>query len=408
LTRFYLGVAAGGALGGVSGSLLCPLLFKKILEWPAGIVMASGCLLWFVWKGRLHGANTARAALLALCCIPAWLLYNVCTRKLLDGEVVFAARNFYGTITIVRQDITREGERREDYFTFLHGQTAHGAQNRRHWDEDAAEMGKPNTVSAPDAKWRGFPLVQAAQKTYAENPGPNMYFGPSGGGAAILSRRARDPGKPLRVAVVGLGAGTLAAWGRPGDLYRFYEIDPEVANVALDDRYFNFLTGSKAWVEIVLGDARKILEAERAAGFEKWDVLYMDAYNSDSIPLHLATREAFALYRDRLAEGGILVLQMTNWHINLMPLAKAVANETGMALRGLWGNPHGGYTSSLWAFLSENDFQLVCDPAHGFEIVWDEVKPMAFLPSDFRGNLVSLVKFFGMNEELPLQRRFRE
>ena len=405
LTRFYLGVAAGGAMGGVLGSLVCPMVFTKILEWPVGVLFVNGSLGCFMWRRYSRDHKKAHVAMILLCCISTWLVYNLFTTKIIEGgEVVKSLRNFYGTLSVVRLNTTQEGERPEEYYVFLHGQTQHGAQRKRFWELDAEPTDTEVSRSLAAETWQGFPIVNVARKTYVEEVKPNMYFGPSGGGAGILSRLAREPEKRLRVGVVGLGAGTLAAWGREGDLYRFYEINPQVVDVALDDRYFNFLTGSKADVEVVTGDARKILEAEKKMGFPGWDVLYIDAYNSDSIPLHLATREAFALYRKRLAEGGILVVQMSNWHINLLPLVKSVADETGMRVKGIFGQAHDDFTTSIWAFLTENELTLVCGKQNAFEIKWDEINPMTAPPTDQHGSLVSLIIFYNTKWIIPQKR----
>ena len=127
----------------------------------------------------------------------------------------------------------------------------------------------------------------------------------------------------MRVGVIGLGAGTMACWGRTNDTYRFFEINPKVVDIASNTNYFTYLADSKATVSIGLGDARALLTAET----NRYDVLVIDAYSGDAIPLHLATKEAFRLYLDRLNPGGILAVHISNWHIDLNPLCKAVARE---------------------------------------------------------------------------------
>ena len=402
LTRFYLGVAGGGAVGGVLGALVCPVVLTAVWEWPVGVLLANACAGWFVWKRRYRDRCMDYFVKMALCCVPVWFVFNLHSSRLVeDGRVVKSLRSFYGTLSVIREDLTVEGERRQELFQFAHGRTRHGAQRIRYWEEDAAPT--PAGQNAGNGEWEGFPLLKVVAKTYAEEPAPNTYFGPSGGGAGILSRlHARD--EPLRVGLVGLGVGTMAAWGRPGDAYRFYEINPQVAEVALSDRWFTFLTGSKASVEIVVGDARKALEAEERAGFPKWDVLVVDAYSGDSIPLHLATREAFSLYRRRLAENGILCMHVTNWHIDLLPLVKRVSLETGMRLKGVASLAHGDYTTSVWALLSETDFDLVRGEQRGFEIDWDKVEAMPFLPGDQKGSLVSLMMWNNQEWNVPPKR----
>jgi len=142
-------------------------------------------------------------------------------------------------------------------------------------------------------------------------------------GFALLALPAYTNGTPMQVGLIGLGAGTMACWGRTNDTYRFLEINPKVVSIAQNTNYFTYLADSKATVSIGLGDARALLTAET----NRYDVLVIDAYSGDAIPLHLATQEAFRLYLDRLNPGGILAVHISNWHIDLNPLCKAVARE---------------------------------------------------------------------------------
>ena len=133
---------------------------------------------------------------------------------------------------------------------------------------------------------------------------------------------------PRRIGIVGLGIGTLAAYGREGDLVRFYEIDPAVVRVAQDAEYFHFLTDSPAKIEIVVGDARLSLATEQERGSsQKFDFLIIDAFSSDAIPVHLLTREAFARYEGALVPGGLLAVHVTNRYFDLMPLVARLGME---------------------------------------------------------------------------------
>jgi len=149
---------------------------------------------------------------------------------------------------------------------------------------------------------------------------PTSYYGPhSGIGIALKSPGAATP---LNVGVIGLGAGTLAAYGRPGDRYKFYEINPLVARIA--NQEFSFLRDSEAKTEILLGDARLSLEQEPPQAF---DVLAVDAFSSDSIPVHLLTRQAFELYFRHLKSGGVLAVHVSNQYLNLVPVVAGAANS---------------------------------------------------------------------------------
>ncbi len=134
----------------------------------------------------------------------------------------------------------------------------------------------------------------------------------------------------MRVGVIGLGTGTLAAYARPGDDYQFYEINPEVPRLAVGNRYFSFVADARrrgATVEIVMGDARLSLERQPPQHF---DLLAIDAFSGDAIPTHLLTREAFDVYRRQLAPGGVIAVHITNTYLRLAPVVRAAAEECRM------------------------------------------------------------------------------
>jgi hypothetical protein len=148
---------------------------------------------------------------------------------------------------------------------------------------------------------------------------PTTYYGPTSGiGLAIKTFRE----KPLRVAVIGLGTGTLAAYGRKGDVFRFYELNPQVIDIAREQ--FTYLTGSGATVETVVGDARLSLERESP---RKFDLIALDAFSSDSIPVHLMTREAMAVYLKHLSPDGVIAFHVTNRFLRLAPVVKSIADD---------------------------------------------------------------------------------
>jgi hypothetical protein len=151
---------------------------------------------------------------------------------------------------------------------------------------------------------------------------PTTYYGATSGVARAI--QALD-GPPLRVGVVGLGTGTLALFGRPGDVYRFYEINPQV--VAVAESEFTFLADSAAKIEHVLGDARLSMEREPPQGY---DLLVVDAFSSDSIPVHLITREALAVYLRHTKPGGVIAFHVTNRFLDLAPVVKSIADEHGL------------------------------------------------------------------------------
>jgi hypothetical protein len=289
LTTFYVAIAAGGALGGVFVALLAPRLFTEFIEYPIGL--AAVCLLAFArWlrTGAMaqwtSGNISVRVPLMALLLGGFTALVAAFTTG--DQASVASARNFFGILRVLdRSDAN--GAFRE----LRHGRTRHGLQY----------------LEGPQRQW------------------PTSYYGPHSGVAMALNALER----PNRnIAVVGLGAGTLAAWGRPGDTFRFYEINPDVDAIA--HRWFSFLKDSKARTEIVLGDARVQMERELAAGRRRqFDFIAVDAFSSDAIPFHLLTRECADVYRRSLAPEGLLLLHISNRVLNLEPVARGMAQYLG-------------------------------------------------------------------------------
>jgi spermidine synthase len=192
-------------------------------------------------------------------------------------------RNFYGSLRIYEYDRGDEDEAK----ALVHGTVDHGMQ---------------------------FTLPERRQEHIT-------YYGPHSGVALALNAVRRSP---VRVGVIGLGAGSLAAYSRPGDLFRFYEINPLVETFSRRD--FTYLSGARGKVEVVLGDGRLSLEREKGGLF---DVLVVDAFSGDAIPAHLLTREAVELYFRHLKPRGLLALHITNTHLNLEPVVAALARDLG-------------------------------------------------------------------------------
>ncbi|MGH6611419.1 MAG: spermidine synthase, partial [Burkholderiaceae bacterium] len=154
---------------------------------------------------------------------------------------------------------------------------------------------------------------------------PSDYFGPTSGYGRLFEALNSARPQPRKVGIIGLGAGVLASYGRKGDEFVFYEISPRVIDIANDE--FTFLRDTPAKTSVVLGDGR--LSLERAEP-QQFDILGIDAFSGDSIPMHLITREAMALYVRHLAENGVIVFQATNRYVDLMPVVKRLASEVGM------------------------------------------------------------------------------
>jgi hypothetical protein len=282
LTFFYLIIALGGALGAACVGLLAPHIFSGIYELPIVLLLASilgSIVLWHEgWSARIFWP----AVTVTMCVV---LVSNV--RSTREGAVAMM-RNFYGALRI--QDFTVG--RQLPYRSLIHGTIQHGAQ----------------------------------YLTFPENRNPTTYYGRRSG-VGLALRFCCDDG-PKRVGVIGLGAGTLAAYGKQGDSFRFYEINAQVIQIA--NSWFTFLKQSPAKSEIILGDARLSLESEAS---QQFDVLAVDAFSGDAIPVHLLTKEAFAVYFRHLKPDGILAVHTSNTYLNLAPVVKLLAEDADYATR---------------------------------------------------------------------------
>jgi hypothetical protein len=275
LTRFYLMVSLGGAVGGLLVGIAAPLAFEWYWELPIALT-AVALLVGALSRGGLRAAG----AVATLAC--ALMLFDYV--RWVREDVIELSRNFYGTLRVIGSGPTDERQSRR----LLHGVILHGEQF----------------------------LADDARRI------PTTYYGPKSGiGRSIEAYR----GAPMRVGLVGLGVGTLATYGREGDVYRLYELNPVVLDMA--NRQFSYLKDSSAKIESALGDARLVLEREPA---QRFDVLAVDAFSSDSIPVHLLTREALAVYRRHLSPRGTVVFHITNRYLDLSGVVRQLADEAGM------------------------------------------------------------------------------
>ncbi len=318
LTGFYLSLTAGGALGGLAASLGSPLVFPNVWEYPLALVLAVAVA---GFAARPRGARLRLARNLV---VAGTLGFAVALAALEHRRPLAGGRNFFGVVRVM-EAFPGDPEWRRDLW---HGGIAHGSQ----WF-DPARRREPTLY----------------------------YYEGTGIWAALTRHPKRDLGAPLRVGVVGLGAGSVLVHAEPGDLFRFHEIDPQVVSVAED--WFTFLEDSPASVEVVLGDGRLGLAREAAAGEPGFDVLVLDAFAGDAIPVHLLTSEAFDLYASRLAPGGVLAVHISNRHVDLAPVVRSQAErlEFLALLTASDPEPERYRYTSTWVLLSRNaDF--VTDP----------------------------------------------
>jgi hypothetical protein len=318
LTRFYLLVSLGGALGGIFVTLIAPSIFPGYWEYPFGLSLAWLFLLFMSLRPTPRHTSKRpwrllQNALLAIGVgISLALSYQFVATDL--RQPLWIARNFYGVIKVL------PSEKTPARYLMTHGATVHGFQY----------------------------LEPGLQKL------PTAYYGEqSGAGLAILHHPRRGQG--MRVGVLGLGIGTLATYGQVGDVYRFYEINPQVIELASGKGgYFTYLKQSAARIELIPGDARLSLERELEQGqAQQYDVLVLDVFSGDSIPTHLLNREAFALYLAHLNPQGILAVHISNRHLDLLPVVWKLADFFHLE-RLLISNPGDGERNfpSRWVLLA--------------------------------------------------------
>ncbi|MDP2357631.1 MAG: fused MFS/spermidine synthase [Beijerinckiaceae bacterium] len=292
LTEFYILVSLGGALGSLAGSMLAPFVLSGDFEMPITLALVAALI---AWRARETTAVYRTGVALAAVIVAGVAIWQIADQYATARVLV---RNFYSALRIL--DTGEGAERRR---TMEHAGVNHGSQFL-------------------DPARRGEALA---------------YYSPSSGVAlAIARQRELAAGKPLAAGFIGLGAGALAAYGESGDTFRFYEINPQVIDLA--KREFTYLSDSKANISLALGDARLVLEAEKPQAF---DLIVVDAFSGDAIPLHLLTREAVAIYRKHLRPGGALLFHISNRFVDLQPPLARLALEENLHARMVIDSPEG-------------------------------------------------------------------
>lgn len=363
LTSFYLAVSAGGALGGILVALVSPLVFASYLELNLSLLAGFGLALYvFADEARVHWFPNASAVLrgavlalaVAVSAIMVWGQWEAWDR---EGGLL-RVRNFYGVMS-VKERYPEKPQWRG--LALYHGRTLHGFEHTL-----PAMRGRPTTYYTED----------------------------SGVGRALAA--VRDTA-PLRVGLVGLGVGTLAAYGKKGDYFRFYEIDADVVRLARD--YFSFLPQCTATVDVVAGDARLSLEREPS---QQFDVLVLDAFSGDAIPVHLLTAEAFSVYLRHLRAGGVIAVHISSRYVDLVPVVTAVARHFELEDAFLaW--PEGGHgvnwademglsvTPSQWMLLTRNRQLLERSPIREVARIAPVDRPLR-LWTDQYNNLLEVLR----------------
>ncbi|MFB0873683.1 MULTISPECIES: spermidine synthase [unclassified Sphingobium] len=386
LTRFYLVMSLGGMLGGLFCALIAPLIFDWTYEYPilliaaallmpgreailrlprllweapgrrhwlAALMLVIGLALSMVGGGLIgpdptpqwaktlsfvaiiamgvlalgHRTLTAGMLVYLMLCLSGW-------EKLSQSASGMLTRSYFGVY-----GVADAGDRR----ILFHGTTLHGVQLRRPgWERT-----------------------------------PTSYYAPDSGVGLALRHAPALVGPRARIGVVGLGAGTLACYAAPGQRWRFYEIDPAMAAIARDPARFSFLSRCQPRADIVIGDARLTLAREPARSI---DLLVIDAFSSDSIPLHLLTREAFAIYADRLTPKGLLLIHISNRYLDLRPAIAGQAAAGGWQARWRHYVPDTRdaprhYAASVWVALSRDPRQIDLLAAYSPPGGWRTMEP---------------------------------
>jgi len=350
LTHFYLTLSAGGALGGMAVGLLAPRLFPAYFELPLALFALAALASWLVLRNRtLIGPALVATVATAY---SGWHYVDF----LKEGTTVMQ-RSFYGTLRVREAGGGEQQVRR-----LLHGVILHGEQFTQ--AEDRLEPG-----------------------TY--------YVRTSGIGRAIAAKQAAGP---VKLGFVGLGVGTLSAYGRAGDEVRFYELDPQVIDVA--GHHFTYLGSTQAKLDFEIGDARLSLERElKRQGPRGYDVLAIDAFSSDSIPVHLITREAVQLYARHIAPDGIIAIHISNRFLDLKPVLANIAQATGLSARLVSDSPEDDRSASStdWVLLAR-DARVLDDPR-----IAEHAEPLVPVPgfslwTDQFNNLLDVVKIRPLQE----------
>ena len=314
LTGFYLRIALGGAFGGGFVALVAPLIFNDYLELHLALLAVVALTLVSLFRDRestLHRGQPLWAWTALFASFVGLAMVLAAHSRIGVELAVERSRSFYGVLSVYRELPNTPEER----LSLWHGRVGHGAQ-----------------------------FVAAARRSL-----PAAYYAPSSG-AAMAFRHWPGPGD-RRIGMVGMGVGSLAAYARPGDYLRIYEINPQLTEMV--GRHFTFLDDSPARIEVIMGDARLSMEREAP---QRFDLLFLDAFNGDAIPLHLLTKEAFEIYLSHLQPDGVMALLISTWHLDFAPAVRRLADHFGLiAVRidtpGLALNENWG---SNWMLLTRN------------------------------------------------------
>lgn len=300
LTSYYLMISAGGAIGGAFVAIIAPLLFAGFFELQYGLMLCALLVLIVLFFDRnyvLYRGQPRQAwiGLIALFLVLGMIFY-LQAKSFLENSIE-RTRNFYGVLTVFKYTkpidtvgvSTAPDDPKLHQLLLKHGGITHGMQ-----------------------------FIDPERRKL-----PTTYYDPESGVGRLMRFMSRQSNR--RIGLVGLGTGTLAAYGKEGDYFRFYEINPAVEPLAR--KYFTFLKDSPAKVEVILGDARLSMEREES---QQFDVLVLDAFSGDAVPVHLLTQEAFDIFSKHLKPDGVIAVHISNRHFRLQPIVMGLADYMKM------------------------------------------------------------------------------
>ncbi|MCU0857800.1 MAG: fused MFS/spermidine synthase [Pontiellaceae bacterium] len=356
LTGFYLCLSLGGALGGLFVVLAAPFLFKGYWEYQLVLILSGALAVFFIYNDpkTKRTFRPLRHLFPVLLVGFAGFLVSGIVKELRAS--VYTERNFFGSVQVVL-----EHNNNIPIYSLFHGKINHGMQ-----------IHHPRFIKRP-----------------------TTYFSENGGcGLAILNHPKYDTREPMNVGLVGMGIGVLSAYGREGDRYRFYEIDPAVIRLAENSVWFSYLKDSAADISIAEGDGRISLESElKKTGSHQYDLLVIDVFSGDHIPVHILTLEAFDLYLKHLAENGVIAVNISNRYLDLLPVLLQIRNRFNLQAARILSEGDNKITANAQWVLFSRDSAFIRKPAIAeadslYKLKVRDVRPW----TDDYSNLLSIMK----------------
>ncbi len=407
LTRFYLAMSVGGMMGGLFCALLAPLIFNWTYEHPillalAGLLLVRGSL--FERVERLW-ANTDRRIWLTAGMLIAGLLLSLIGAGILLPDMESDALKALCFTLIIIMGVAAIGQRVAFTGCLIYLMLCLGG-----WGKVALSM-TPGAMTrsyfgvysvrnnGPDQRLlvHGTTVHGIQNRRPGQEADPTSYYAPESGVGLALTQAPALFGPQARIGMVGLGSGTLACYRRPGQRWRFYEIDPAMVAIARNPADFTFLSRCQPTADIAIGDARIMLAREPAASA---DLLVIDAFSSDSIPMHLLTREAMAVYARHLSPRGILMVHISNRFLDLQPVIAAAARAGGWDARLRYYKPdrrdaYRNYSASVWIAMARDHAQLDRLVALSGSDKWQDPDYRPGFPAwtDDHGSILPILKF---------------